>query len=86
MLSGSRAERRGHHVFPDVGVDQDEVEGAFRHDLGRFGPGDFDEADETMEHNPVVEDEVPCICLVALKGSIALQGWMGRLLQPLIRF
>jgi len=60
-------------------------DGAFQHDFGRYGPGDFDEADETMEHNPVVEDGVPCICLVALKGSIELQGWMGRLLQPLIR-
>jgi putative transcriptional regulator len=60
-------------------------EGAFRHDLGRYGPGDFDEADESMEHNPTVEDGVPCICLVALKGSIELQGWMGRLLQPLVR-
>lgn len=61
-------------------------EGAFRHDLGRYGPGDFDEADETMEHNPAVENGAPCICLVALQGSIELQGWMGRLLQPLIRF
>ncbi|MGB7034269.1 MAG: ChrR family anti-sigma-E factor [Xanthobacteraceae bacterium] len=60
-------------------------EGAFRHDLGRFGPGDFDEADESVEHNPSVEDQVPCICLVALQGSIQLQNWMGRLLQPLIR-
>jgi putative transcriptional regulator len=60
-------------------------EGAFRHDLGRYGPGDFDEADETMEHNPTVEDVVPCICLVALRGGIELQGWMGRLLQPFIR-
>jgi putative transcriptional regulator len=60
-------------------------EGAFRHDLGRFGPGDFDEADESVEHNPSVEDEVPCICLVALHGSIKLQSLMGRLLQPLLR-
>jgi putative transcriptional regulator len=60
-------------------------EGAFRHTLGRFGPGDFDEADESVEHDPVVEEGVPCICLVALQGGIKLQGWMGRLLQPLIR-
>jgi putative transcriptional regulator len=60
-------------------------EGTFRHDLGRYGPGDFDEADESVEHNPVVEEGVACICLVALQGSIALQGWMGRLLQPLVR-
>jgi putative transcriptional regulator len=61
------------------------LEGAFRHDLGRYGPGDFDEADETVEHNPVVEEGVACICLVALQGNIQLQSWMGRLIQPLIR-
>jgi putative transcriptional regulator len=60
-------------------------EGAFRHDFGRYGAGDFDEADESVEHNPVVEDGEPCICLVALQGGIELQSLMGRLLQPLIR-
>lgn len=60
-------------------------QGAFRHDLGRFGPGDFDEADEAVEHHPTVEEGVPCICLVALQGGIAFQGWMGRLLQPFVR-
>ncbi len=60
-------------------------EGAFRHDLGRYGAGDFDEADESIEHNPVVEEGMPCICLVALQGGIELQSWVGRLIQPLIR-
>ncbi len=61
------------------------LEGAFLHDGGRFGPGDFDEADEAHEHKPVVDDGVPCICLVALQGNIQLQSRLGRLLQPLIR-
>ncbi|MGC1780818.1 MAG: ChrR family anti-sigma-E factor [Xanthobacteraceae bacterium] len=60
-------------------------EGAFRHDFGRFGAGDFDEADEQVEHNPVVEDGAACVCLVALQGNIELQSWVGRLLQPFIR-
>ena len=60
-------------------------QGAFEHDLGRYGPGDFDEADETMEHKPAVEDGVPCVCLVALQGNIEFQGWFGRLLQPFVR-
>jgi putative transcriptional regulator len=60
-------------------------EGAFRHEHGRFGPGDFDEADESVEHHPTVEAGVPCICLVALDKGIAFQGWLGRLLQPLVR-
>lgn len=61
------------------------LEGAFLHDGGRFGPGDFDEADEAHEHKPVVDEGVPCICLVALQGNIQLQSRLGRLLQPLIR-
>jgi putative transcriptional regulator len=61
------------------------LDGAFIHDGGRFGAGDFDEADETHEHKPVVDDGVPCICLVALQGNIRLQSRLGRLLQPLIR-
>ncbi len=61
------------------------LQGAFRHDLGRYGAGDFDEADETVEHNPVVEDGVACICLIALQGNIQLQSRLGRLIAPLIR-
>jgi putative transcriptional regulator len=61
------------------------LEGAFEHQLGRYGPGDFDEADETMEHKPTVCDGHPCICIVALQGSIMLQSRLGRIIQPLLR-
>ena len=33
--------------------------GAFAHAGGRFGPGDCDDADDTDEHNPVVEPATP---------------------------
>ncbi|MBY0380650.1 MAG: ChrR family anti-sigma-E factor [Xanthobacteraceae bacterium] len=59
--------------------------GAFHHDLGRYGPGDFDEADESVEHRPFVEQGATCVCLVALQGGLKLQGWIGRLLQPFVR-
>lgn len=61
------------------------LQGAFRHGGGRYGVGDFDEADESMEHDPVVEEGDTCICLVALQGNIELRGFIGRLLQPLVR-
>jgi len=61
------------------------VEGAYRHDYGRFGPGDFDEADETVEHRPLVESGGSCICIVALQRGIELKSWLGRVVQPLIR-
>lgn len=60
-------------------------EGAFSHDLGRYGAGDFDEADESVEHNPAVDAEQGCVCLVALQGQIELQSFIGRLIQPFVR-
>mgnify|MGYP001829098632 FL=1 len=62
------------------------LSGSFTHEHGRFGPGDFDEADASVDHNPVVDNDGECICLVALNGQIELSGWFGRLVQPFVRF
>ncbi|MGI9476601.1 MAG: ChrR family anti-sigma-E factor [Hyphomicrobiaceae bacterium] len=61
------------------------IKGAFRHDHGRFGAGDFDEADDSVDHNPFVEEGEECICLVALNGHVEMTGWLGRFIQPLVR-
>jgi len=61
------------------------LQGAFRHQNGRYGAGDFDEADDSIDHLPVVEDGVACICLVALQGQIRLKSWIGRMVQPFVR-
>lgn len=61
------------------------LKGAFIHDHGRFGAGDFDEADSSVDHNPFVEEGEECICLVALNGHVEMTGWLGRLVQPLVR-
>jgi putative transcriptional regulator len=59
--------------------------GAFRHEHGRFGPGDVDEADDEVDHSPVVEPGVECVCLVAMQGRLRLNGLIGRVLQPFVR-
>lgn len=61
------------------------LQGAFRHEGGRFGAGDCDDADDTVEHRPAVEEGEECICLVAMEGNIRLRGFFGRLIQPLVR-
>jgi putative transcriptional regulator len=61
------------------------LKGAFRHAGGRFGVGDCDDADEAVEHLPVVEDGEECICLVAMQGHIRLLSFVGRLIQPFVR-
>ncbi|NVO17402.1 MAG: cupin domain-containing protein [Rhodoplanes sp.] len=59
--------------------------GAFRHEHGRYGPGDIDEADDEVDHTPVVEAGSDCICLVAMQGRLKLNGLLGRVLQPFVR-
>ncbi|MBI1201218.1 MAG: anti-sigma factor [Rhodopseudomonas sp.] len=61
------------------------LDGAYAHEGGRFGAGDFEEADESVEHRPIVSDDEACICLVALEGRLKLSGFMGALLNPFVR-
>lgn len=61
------------------------LSGAFAHEGGTYGPGDIDEADETVEHQPIVAPGEDCICLVAMEGQLRLLGIVGRLLQPFVR-
>lgn len=61
------------------------LSGAFKHDSGYFGPGDFDFGDETVDHRPIVDEGKDCICLVAMQGDLRLRGLFGRLMQPFVR-
>jgi putative transcriptional regulator len=61
------------------------LKGAFAHDGGRFGVGDCDDADHSVEHKPVVEEGEECICLVCMHGNIRLLSLVGRLIQPFVR-
>lgn len=61
------------------------LQGAFAHELGQFGPGDIDDADDSVEHQPIVSPGAECVCLVAMEGRLELLGLMGRLMQPFVR-
>jgi putative transcriptional regulator len=61
------------------------LSGAFEHGGGYYGPGDFDLGDETVDHQPVVQDGEDCICLVAMQGDLRLNGFLGRVMQPFVR-
>jgi putative transcriptional regulator len=50
-----------------------------------YGPGDFEEADADVLHQPRVEGDEACLCVAALDGQIQLQGLLGRLIQPFVR-
>jgi putative transcriptional regulator len=60
------------------------LKGSFCDERGRFGPGDMDEADDEVQHQPVVDKDGECVCIAALEGHMRLRGVFGRLIQPLI--
>ncbi len=55
-------------------------------DRGAYGPGDFDEAGDDIDHQPVVGPDMECICLAALDGDTRLHSRLGRWLRPLVGF
>jgi putative transcriptional regulator len=61
------------------------IHGAYRDAHRRYGPGDFDAVDESIEHYQVVEAGEPCVAVVAMQGDIKLRGVIGWLLRPFIR-
>jgi len=61
------------------------LSGAFRQAGDRYGAGDFDFGDDTLDHRPIVEEGRDCICLVAMHGELRLRGLVGKMMQRFIR-
>lgn len=61
------------------------LQGSFSHEGGRYGPGDFDYGDDDVDHRPLVGEEGPCLCLVAMTGKLRMNGLLGRLVNPFVR-
>ncbi|MDA4847682.1 ChrR family anti-sigma-E factor [Hoeflea poritis] len=60
------------------------LRGSYSDSMGRFGPGDVADLDEHVEHQPVVDSDDPCICLVATEEPTRFKGIVSRLMQPLV--
>lgn len=61
------------------------LQGAFQDGARRFGPGDMEIADETLEHHPEALDTEPCLCLAATDAPLRLRGMIPRLAQPFLK-
>jgi putative transcriptional regulator len=59
--------------------------GGFSDGGKQFGPGDFVAKDPSHIHQPVVDDDGECLCLVVLDAPLRLTGAMGKLLNPFLR-
>lgn len=58
------------------------LQGAFSDSTDRFGPGDVEIASEDLQHRPIAENGVDCICLAATDAPLRFARLMPRLAQP----
>jgi len=58
--------------------------GNFHDGRAPFGAGDFDAADPTVHHQPVVQDGCECICLASVQGRVLFDGFIARQLGALV--
>jgi putative transcriptional regulator len=83
MLKVQPGQKMPQHTH--AGVEYTQIlQGGFHDEFGRYVAGDCIEADDEVEHQPVVDSQIECICLAAFDGRLKLQGWVGRLIQPWI--
>ena len=61
------------------------LQGAFRDEFDRFGPGDVEIATEADVHKPVAEEGPDCICLAATDAPLRFNAFLPRMLQPFLR-
>ncbi len=60
------------------------LQGAFRDERARFGRGDVEVANEDVQHTPVAEEGVECICLAATDAPLRFKGIIPRIAQKFI--
>lgn len=60
------------------------LDGAFNDVRGRFGKGDISVADESVDHRPKAESEVPCIGFAVSDAPLKLTGSFRQLIGDLI--
>jgi putative transcriptional regulator len=58
--------------------------GAFSDATGDYGRGDFQEADESLEHQPHAVPGEDCICLAVTDAPLRFSGGFMRVIQPLL--
>lgn len=60
------------------------LKGSFHDEVDRFGPGDIEDADGTLTHQPVADEHEDCICLAITDAPLKFSSRLLRLVQPLL--
>jgi putative transcriptional regulator len=60
------------------------LRGSYKDHTGRYLAGDVADLDEETEHQPTVDSDEDCICLVAIEAPTKFKGLLARLAQPFV--
>lgn len=60
------------------------LQGSFHDAVDHFGPGDLEEADGDLTHQPIAGPEEDCICLAVTDAPLRFKSRLVRLVQPLL--
>jgi putative transcriptional regulator len=60
------------------------LHGRFHDGRALFGPGDFDDTDGSIRHQPLVQAESECICIASVNGRVLFDGVIARTLGALV--
>lgn len=60
------------------------LKGSFHDEEGTFARGDIEEANESVEHQPIADEGEDCICLAVTDAPLRFRG-VAALLQPFLR-
>lgn len=60
------------------------LKGSFHDEVDRFGPGDIEDADGSLTHQPVADDQEDCICLAITDAPLKFSSRLLRFVQPML--
>jgi putative transcriptional regulator len=60
------------------------LRGSYTDHTGRYIVGDVADLDEDIEHQPIVDSDEDCICLVATEAPTRFKSFWARLAQPFV--
>jgi putative transcriptional regulator len=60
------------------------LKGRFHDEVDSFGPGDIEDADGDLMHQPVADAEEDCICLAITDAPLKFRSRLVRLVQPIL--
>ena len=62
------------------------LRGSFTDEIGRFTVGDIADLDNEIQHQPLVDSNEDCICLIATDAPLKFSTLLGKIVQPMTGF